>query len=295
MRVDEHQEIFHDTNRFSYPTQRRFHAVWCEWNGRKMLATETTAREIAGAVNPCLLDLSRRQLREQWEAEKQQGTLGWERRVDLAIQDWWAEQWGAPEGVFEVRPPGSDEERERIRDLLLRLPAKAFRGVRPEAIPRHNDARIVAETIAREGAMVTTGNMVKLDHELVNKWTEREGMREGEGGPVIQTADQLIISWSNEHERETLQVGLLAAWPEDPGAPGETVLNEFEKSLGTYDEALLPNTKERMITLLYAEETIGDLIEETRAKLPLWVTQARGKQRRRRQAVRQSEDWGRGW
>ena len=142
--------------------------------------------------------------------------------------------------------------------------------------------------------MVTTGNMVKLDHELINKWAEREGMREGERGPVIRTADQLIISWSNEHERETLQTGLLAAWPEDPGAPGETVLNEFEKSLGTYDEALLPNVKERMITLLYAEETLGDLIEETRTKLPLWVTQARGKQRRRRQAVRQSEDWGAG-
>ena len=191
--------------------------------------------------------------------------------------------------------PAAEEERERIRDLLLRLPAKAFRGVRPEAIPRHNDARIVAETIARGGAMVTTGNMVKLDHELINTWAEHEKLWEGERSPVIRTADQLIISWSNEHERETLQVGLLVAWPEDPGAPGETVLREFEKSLETYEQALLPSTKERMITLLYAEETIRDLIEETRTKLPLWGTQARGKQRRRRQAVRQSEDWGRGW
>ena len=276
----EPMRTYFDQNRLGPETDRRFHACDLERVGGYVQIVPTVVEQMAPLVDVGTWGRNEARLLEQAaEAERAGDSL---RKKGLDQQRWWNSQWRQTDGLYRIDRM-SREEHALVENLL------GPDGFAPECFPdargpldEHNDAKIVAQVVARGGTMPITSDTTIVDEVELARWHAGEGKRWNlKVENIVYDVDSLFTGWAKHPEcgDSFVRTALGAFWPEDPRAGINIVREAVEAGVEALAQGQMPRFGKHLKAKIERHRDIRRLVEETRRQLP---ERTRGAERERR-------------
>ena len=262
-------KTYFDENRIAHEADRRFHAADLEKYGGKVQVVPAVLEQMTPLVAAGAWGRNEQYLRARTEEAKRERNTGL--FMNLQKQRWWNEQWRQADGLYHV--DRLDEAERLLANRLLSeegFPQECFPDAEGPLI-ENNDARIVAEVVAKGGTMLITSDTTMVDEPKMERWYRIHKDRFGLTTPkVVYNVDELYIRWA-EHpgaDHAFMRTALGAFWPERRDAGRNAVRESVEEGVDALVRGHMPRFGRVLKATLSQSRDIRRLIDETRLALP---------------------------
>ena len=269
--------IIWDGNRLGMSTQRQFHAAVQEIRGQRVMTVTSAALEMVPLMTPDEPDKGRARIVAEIETRQQRarGRSGPDNVLNAQAQLWWLDEWARPDGLYGVRQL-QPHERDRYDKLIEHIPLNGFTGAGDRSELRgHVDAQIVCETLAIDGQLLLTHDPNTIHPDMLLPWTQALA-REGwiSHPKVVEEADEANVRWTEETPEDMLLATIVSAWSKETDAPPTDMQERITQQLSRLALAGLPKTAARLTSIVATTNNLPQLIERTRAALPVQMRNA---------------------
>ncbi len=264
-------DIALDTNRLTYPAQRRFNAAWHEMEGLQVRILPQVARELTGHLILAEdIETGRRRVSEDLQRAGNRGPRYLQQHRRSAL--WWADELMSPDSVYRLL--ALTPEQENLADEVCgTIDPDAFPRILPDEVPENSDTRIIAQALVTGQRMLITSNMRSVLHHDVNRWAEKNADRFGFLHPdILHVQDEIMprLYAGPEGRRKLLEFALGAVWPPDGDPTVETVGDSL---YGLTRRAMMRGARlaDTAVVIEESWETERDpqaVLERVRANLP---------------------------
>ena len=262
-------KTYFDENRIAHEADRRFHAADLEKHGGKVQVVPAVLEQMTPLVAAGAWGRNEQYLRARAEEAMRERNTGL--FMNLQKQRWWNEQWRQADGLYYV--DRLDEAERLLANRLLSeegFPQECFLDAEGLLI-ENNDARIVAEVVAKGGTMLITSDTTMVDEPKMERWYKIHKDRFGLTTPkVVYNVDELYIRWA-EHQgadHTFMKSALGAFWPEKRDAGRNAVRESVEEGVDALIRGHLPRFGRVLKATLSRSRDVQRLIDETRLALP---------------------------
>ena len=269
--------IIWDGNRLSMSTQRQFHAAVQEIRGQRVMTVSSAAGEMVPLMAPDEPDKGRAQIVAEIEKRQQRarGRSGPDNVLNVQAQLWWLDEWARADGLYGVREL-QPNERDRYDKFIEHIPLNGFTGASDRSeIRGHVDAQIVCETLAIDGHLLLTHDPNTIHPDKLLPWTQALARAGWISHPkVIEEADDANVRWTEDTPEDMLLAAIVSAWPKETDAPPTQMQERINAQISRLALAGLAKTATRLASIVATTNNLPELIERTRAELPVQMRNA---------------------